>query len=958
MDSFLDTITGLILKNYPDKTSSLCVVTPNRRAGFFLQKHFSKKVSKPIWAPEFLSIEDFINRISGYKVLDPISLLFEFYEVYSSFEKDKSDSFSDFMNWGNVLLRDFDEIEASLENPQNLYEYLNDAKRLENWNPDGTELTGFQKRHLAFFGKFSLWHTTLKEKLEARNEAFQGMSFSKAAHLVSTNKAYLPWHKVIFAGFNALNRSEECIIDKMLGDGLAEIYLDSDPFYENDNHHEAGHFIRKYRKKWNIPTLSTGNSGFNTPKKIRVFGIARNVAQAQLAGNLLDQCSEITHDLSTAVVLANENLLEPVLNAIPQKINSLNVTMGFPLKRTNLYGFYEALFQLQVSAGQFESLQGSNNHNFHYKDLIRFFSNPCTSLLWPEVGKNVLAETFLQKTGNSNRTFYNFGELELLFGKDSGFAEAFSFLSRNWSENVSDIVPELRKISKIIKNSIREKFACDPDILQVSSYLADYEGLFYVYSFLGNLETMLKKNQVIDHPASLWLILKQSLDDISIAFSGEPVEGLQVMGMLETRNLDFKNIIMLSVNEKILPKAKTFESFIPFDVKRKYGLLVHTDKDAIYAYHFYRLLQRAENIFLIYNTEPGGLGGSEKSRYITQLQFELKEKNAGIILTEQIVSLELGLTNKHSAISIEKTQDILERLSQMAETGLSVSSLNTFICCPLKFYFQKVARLDETREIEETIESSTMGSVIHGVLEDLYKPFEGKVLIADNVESMFSKVESYCLNHFSRHYPQGEITRGKNLLLATLAKYQINRFLHHQKELIAALSKENSHITVLNTETSLHGSIQIFVNGQPLKINIAGKADRIDRLEQTIRIIDYKTGHVDPNDLSLKSPDDLIEKKALDKVFQLLTYTWMYSQNQSENSIESGIYSLRNLKKGFMKVKTEMIDESGSDILKAYGNKLEELLGKIFDPNAPFDQTPDKDNCAFCPFAAVCGRFD
>jgi CRISPR/Cas system-associated exonuclease Cas4 (RecB family) len=958
MESFLGSIADLILEKYPEKTGQLCVVTPNRRAGYFLQNHFAKKVNRPMWAPAFLSIEDFANRISGYHILDHTSLLFEFYEIYRTHENDHTDSLPDFLNWAGVLLRDFDEIESSLENPEGLYSYLNDAKRLENWNPDGAELTGFQKRHLAFFEKFNLWHTALKNKLEAKNLAFQGMSFSKAAQLIKTKQADLPWQKVIFAGFNALNPSEERIIHTLLKEGVGEIFCDSDPYYENNANHEAGHFIRLYRKKWNITPLTNPSTGFHTTKKIRIFGIARNVLQAQLAGNLLDECPEISSNIETAVVLANESLLGSVLQAIPQRITSLNVTMGFPLRQTNLYGFLEALFQLQLSAGRYVQARNENNLAFYYKDLIRFFSNPCTWLLWVSADRKGLSETLLQKIGQSNRTLYRFSDLINLFGKDSGFDETFSFLSKNWNEPGFKIIPELSQILSKMEQAIREKSQATPDELQASPFLADYEGLFYVGRILQNLGSIVQVGNIIESAGTFWQILKQSLADTRIAFSGEPVEGLQVMGLLETRNLDFKNIILLSTNEKVLPKAKTFESFIPFDVKRKFGLLVHSDQDAIYAYHFYRLLQRAENVFLIYNTESGGLGGGEKSRFITQLQFELRRFNPGITLDEQIVSLDPGSATRPWVISIQKSQEVLDRLSQMAETGISVSSLNTFITCPLQFYFEKVARLTEAQETEETLEASTMGSVIHGVLEELFKQFEGKVLQYRDVDEMFPKIEALCVMQFSKHYPEGEINRGKNLLLVNLAKHQISRFLKIEKEFLTKLQQENRSLTILKTEASLQGSIQILVAGHLKNIAIAGKADRIDRLRETIRIIDYKTGKVEPRDLLLKSIDDLVEEKGYDKIFQLLTYTWMFRQMQSETNVESGIVSLRNLTRGFMRVKSESAPESEFDLMESYQTQLVKLLEEMFDPQTAFEQTPHRKNCSFCPFTAVCGRLD
>lgn len=960
MLSFLEEVADHIFEKYPSDTGEICLVTPNRRAGLFLRKHFSKKVKQPTWSPAFLSIEDFVNRISGLQVADNLSLMFHFYEVYRNIEGERSESIDDFLRWGSVLLRDFDEIDAALEKPEELFDYLKDLKSIETWNPDGKELTEFQQNYLDFFHKFSQYHQALRKYLGVKNMAYQGMSYRKAANNLKQNPDILPWKRVIFAGFNALNQAEESIIDTLKKAGLAEVISDSDPYYEGNPRHEAGHFIRKYRKKWDIPFGEKKDSLFSNPKKIKVLGIARNVTQAQLAGNILELNPDLPLNEQTALVLANENLLIPVLNALPERAKAINITMGYPLAKTSLHGFLEALLQLHLTADRLNTSRNAASPAFYYKDLLRFFSNTCTALLYDPLHGQQKLDRLLRAISLSNRTFYRFDELLALKETGEDFAGKFHFLSENWPEALEKIIPSLRKISGQLETAFRQKGGDSFESLQKSPFFIDFEALYYYGRIFSRIESVLTGSQAIQSISTLWLIIKQTVAETRLAFSGEPVEGLQVMGMLETRNLDFKNIILLSANEDVIPKGKSGNSFIPFDVKRKFGLQVHSDKDAVYAYHFYRLLQRAEKVYLIYNTESGGMGSSEQSRFITQLQHELPYFNPTTELSSELVSLSPAIKTGKKGISIIKDEEIMARLTQMASFGLSPSALNTFIRCPLKFYLEKVARLREAEEVEETIEASTMGNVVHGVLEDLYKPYKKQLIKADLLAAMHDKVHDYTIRRFQEHYPEGDINRGKNLLLFSLAKRQVENFLKWEKSRVEKDQQQGLYLTLLETEATLSGSITLEIGNKKTEVKISGKTDRIDKLGSTTRIIDYKTGKVDERALRIKAFDQLMEDVKYEKAFQVLGYTWLYLQeNRGETGVESGIFSMRNLKSGFLKSEVDPKGpDAGLDPINEFGRLLQTLAERIMNPSEAFSQTEKQENCKFCPFQSLCGRFE
>ncbi|MEE4176830.1 MAG: PD-(D/E)XK nuclease family protein [Bacteroides sp.] len=960
MQSFLEEVAVHVLEKYGSNTGDICLVTPNRRAGLFLRKHIAKRVTQPTWSPAFLSIEDFVNRISGYQVADNLSLMFHFYHVYQTIEGDKSDPLDEFLRWGSVLLRDFDEIDSSLENPDELFTYLVDIKYIETWNPEGLALSEFQKNYLSFFEKFKLYHKAFIAYLKEKNLAYQGMSYRKAATLLKENPRLFPYEKVIFAGFNALNQAEESIINSLVKDGLAEILSDSDPYYEDNPQHEAGHFIRRYRKKWDIPLNKEKASWFSTPKKIQVLGIARDLNQAQLAGNILDFHSDLVMDEQTAIVLANENLLLPVLNALPEKAAAINITMGYPLVKTNLFGFFEAIIQLYLTADRLKTTLEGKAPSFYYKDLLRLLSNPCAAILFEMHSGQANLDILIQKISLSNKIFYKYEDFTHLEEIETGFPDLFHFLSQNWLTALDEIIPVFRSLSDKLDQAFRQKADQAFGSLQQSPFFIDFEALYYFGRILSRMETVLDEGKTIRTLRIFWQIIKQSVSETRMAFSGEPVQGLQVMGVLETRNLDFKNIILLSANEDVLPKSKTSNSFIPFEVKRKFGLQVTADRDSVYAYHFYRLLQRADNVFLIYNTESGGMGSNEKSRFITQIEHEIKSYNPDIELHNQLVSLRPSIKTGTQEISIPKTPEILERLKQMAARGLSPSALNTFIRCSLKFYLEKVARLREAEEVEETIEASTLGNVVHGVLEDLYFPLTGQVVKPEHISAMQDQVEAATIHRFRKHYPDGEITSGKNLLLFNLAKRYVENFLKAEASLISNYKQRGLYLTILNTEGVLQGSIQVMADGEWMDVTIAGKADRIDRLGSTVRVVDYKTGKVEASDLKIKSFDELVEDVKYEKAFQVQAYAWLYRQmNPDVPEVESGIFSMRNLKPGFLKSEVDAsIIQEGVNPETAFQEQLEKLVSRMLEPEEPFMQTPNEDNCKYCPFQALCGRFE
>ncbi len=959
MQSFLQEVTNHILTNYPDTTGDVCVVTPNRRAGLFLRKHFAAGLTKAVWAPEILSIEDFINRVTGYTVIDSMGLLFEFYGVYKSLEKEDAESIDAFMSWGPALLRDFDEVDSALADPAKLYEYLRDIRYIDTWNPDGSPLTEFQKSYLAFTGKMHTYHRELAKQLTEKRMAWQGLSSRHAANKIQEDAAGLPWQKIIFAGFNALTEAEETIIHTLLKEKMADYLTDADPFYVDDNEHEAGRFIRKYKHDFPHFQQYPGKELYkNTTKNIRLLGIAKNVNQARLAGNLLRENTALTTNEQTAVVLADENLLIPVLNALPGDTEHINVTMGYPLSKTNMFAFFDTLFQLHLRANPGEN---AGTHSYYHKDLRDLFSHAAAGLLRnPEKGQE-MNNTLVQEMKASNRGFLGFSELESMIRDPESFRASFGFLSGDWLKKPDDAFPVLLELTHSLDRLFREKAGKQGGDIVQTPYFADFESLYYFAKIFRRMEAFLKEFPFLSSLKTLHRLFKQATGETRLSFSGEPLQGLQIMGMLETRSLDFKNVILLSANEGVLPKPKSAHSFIPYEVKKSFGLRLYHDQDAIYAYHFYRLLQRAENVFLVYNTQSGDIGSNEKSRFITQLRHELPAFNPATNIREDIVSLPPpDGRNSNRVIRIEKSTEIMEKISAMAsDRGFSPSALGRYINCPLQFYFEKVARLQESEEVEETIEARTMGNVIHGVLEDLFKPFVGQVMKPEMIGNMEKLLKDHLQRRFSEEYKGGNIRTGKNLLLYHLCLRYLENMLLAEKESLREAAGENRHISLLALEESLRAGLDVPQDdGNTKQVTIAGKADRIDRSGQLLRIIDYKTARIYSKDLSLADWQDVISNSDKIKSFQLLCYAWLYWQNHRETPlIEPGIISMRNPREGSQVMK----HPGGKGALN--GNHLTEfeevlkmMITEIMDPSKPFTQTDKEENCTYCLFKRVCNR--
>jgi len=955
MEPFLDKLAKHLFATHGENFSRICLVFPSRRAGMFFKQYVSRIIDKPIWLPEIYALEDFVVMKSGLTLCDPLELTARLYKVYKKLEKEKAQSFSDFISWGNMLLGDFDEIDQYLADGEKVFSYLDEIKAMKSWNPDGKPLTTFEQDYLRFYNSLAPCYKLFRDGLVASGQGYFGLAFDELLKQIKT-KSFDEWDRIVFAGFNALTAAEEKLFKHLLEAGKAEIYWDADNYYLQDPRQEAGRFMREYFRENTFGKLNWVGDALRTgTKKVSVIGVPGNVGQAKLASAIIDDliAKKGTSD-GIALVLVDESLLLPVLNSIPAKSGDFNVTMGFPLKQTPVFSLINIVLNLFANAQRFAQPQPDGNTlaRYYYKDIQRFLSHPYIYTTQRNNGN------FRVTPDNAavNRSFYAPADfMALLEGRNKALASLFKpYLEKKYAE-ASDAISLVREIISFLRNAFSPQ-EVDGEAKAIPVHSIELEYLFHAAELCSTLDVILKDPEIKPDFETVQSVVSNLIAGKRLPFYGEPLNGLQVMGMLETRLLDFTDIIMISANEGLLPKGKHQTTFIPDEVRTQFGMQRYSERTAVFGYHFYRLMQRVENAWLLYNTEGDELGGGEKSRFISQLMYEMPKVNPGIAITEQTLSVLPGSTDA-GTINVQKTPEISARLLQIAERGISPTALATYLKCRLQFYFSQVLRISEPEQVSETIDAATLGEIVHEALQHTYEPFKDREITPDVLATMLPQALRNVNRSFSAKFNTDELSTGKNMLIVKVAENIVKRFLLAEKKY---LEQTGTSISILMLEEELHSIIEINgpANGERIQVKIHGKADRIDRVGGVVRIIDYKTGKVDLRDLKTDSLSGLSEKDEPAKLLQVLAYALMYSDMQAmpPGQLISGIVSLRKSSEYLIKTdigKSNMIDK---DMLASFREELTAIISGIFDVSVPFSQTDDRETCALCTFSAICNR--
>ncbi len=954
MKTFLDEIAQKLLISHPKDIRNICVVLPNRRAGLFLKKALSRIAGKTLWSPEIFSIEDFLTNISGLNKIDQVALTFELFEIHRKLEQENARDFEQFSKWGQVMLSDFNEIDMHLIEAKDLYSYLNEVKAIEKWNPDGRPLTTAEKEYLAFFKSIFKYYDHLQNRLNKKKSGYQGMIYRNTAENIQAISQKLPWSKIYFTGFNALTRAEESVINHLREKGLADVVRDADAYYLDDKNQEAGDFLRQQREKEGTDKFGQIGTFFKeTAKNIQIHGIPGKEGQAHKAGEILHEIAEKNKDQleETAIILADESLLIPVLNGIPQKINAFNITMGYPVRLTQPYTFVMLTLRTFENVSRFSNLENDNNKGFYFRDILRILSHSLVTGYfdtWNSVAK----------ISKSKQIFYQPDEIIDLAAetKFKNFLKTIFSITTPTPLQILDIVSE---VITCFRNLFQSRLKKDKDSDETKLQL---EYLYHTALINKRIRDLNLQYDCIISPRTLIELFRQISAVTRLPFTGEPLKGLQIMGMLETRNLDFKRVILLSANEGNLPVSTMGNSLIPYDIQVEMKLPTHNQKNAVFAYHFYRLLQRAEKIDIVYNTEADKLGGGEQSRYVQQIINELPAYNPKISIKETVESTPPPTKTAGQGIEIPKTDEVFKSLMERAAKGLSPTSLNQYRRCPLQFYLKNVAGIDEPEEVEENLEARTIGTIVHQVLEDMFKSYLKKMVTADDIRVIKQNTDNYTKKAFNQHYSKGQIKFGKNRLIYEVISNFIHAYLDFEME---ASKNVNTTVTIVGLEQELVSDnlSVLFAGLDNYTIRLKGFIDRLDQVGDTLRIIDYKTGKTEKAELLINNFDDFEDGSKKDKAFQVMMYAWLYNhtQHSEKRNITTGIISLPKLTNGLMnfgvKASGSSIDKNiDEEKLESFEEYLLKLMDDIFNRNLPFSQTEDNNTCRTCSFKDICNK--
>ncbi|MBL7850347.1 MAG: PD-(D/E)XK nuclease family protein [Cyclobacteriaceae bacterium] len=956
MKSFLSELAESVLKKQAS-LDGLTIVFPNRRAILYFRKHLADRLDKPAFAPRLVTIEEFFGGLSPLYVPDRLELVHRLYQVYSSVMSTRQDGedpmqepFDQFYFWGDMLLRDFDEVDKYRIQAAQLFRDLSNQKELDS----GFDfLTEEQLEYLrSFWGNFSgslnenkrkflrVWrllpavYEKYREHLLQLGMAYDGLLQRQAVESLESKPPKVNG-MVIFAGFNALTGVEEKLISHFVSKLGAQAYWDMDAYYVNNQAQEAGRFFREYQKHPDLKSTFPQDipANFNTPKKVKVMGSAQHVGQTKLMSRRLTELLKQGADpQDTLIVLPDEKLLLPVLHGVAGRVENMNVTMGFPLASTPVFNLVEFLVELQ---------QYHRNGLFNHRQVLSLLSHPYLVAADPShayhTRKAILEKNQVSVPG------------DFLDKGPSLYGVLFRPMERqhilNYLREVLISVGSLESITPLDKEYV-------------------FQGLTLVNRLKEVMGTELIQGEDVgthqkEMLKSFMRLFRQLGRTQKIPFTGEPLKGLQIMGVLETRNLDFKNVFVLSLNEGALPSSGSKASYIPFNIRKAYGLPTAEHQDAMYAYLFYRVLQRAENVHLFYNTEPDILGQGEMSRFLQQLLVESGWKVKPEILHTPIEPQPV------TPIRINKDERVLEALMRLNEgssrfKGISPSALNSYIDCSLQFYFKQVAKLREASEVEDYVDSRLFGNLLHHVMEKFYRRIQDKnkstLVQSTDFERYKDVVRQLIDDAFVKHYgldPTRKVVyQGQTLVAREVIRSFVEKVLEHDKA-----------YTPFHIEGLERGEWQYFVPipHAPGRVILSGKIDRLDRKENTVRILDYKTGKADLNFDSIDALFDGSNNKRNRAAFQTLIYSLLYKAGSpgADIAIVPGLVSRQNLFTDDFRPNLTLDKEEVTDanrFLPDFEARLKQLLEEIFDPSKPFVQTEHTSHCKLCAFKGICYR--
>ena len=860
---------------------SICFVLPNKRASYEFKKILSKSIIKPVFAPKIDSIDSFIKKISGLKEIKKSYLENEMYQLYNQTKKASVDELNYDISVVNAFLKDSSEIEQNLLKVEDVMSELIELNKIRHWGENNSIINSKQNFLKTITGAYK----EFKQKLNTQGLGSKGMCYSEAVvnlehyKKANTNKTFF------FIGLNALSKAEEIIIKELIEINSSDIFWDIDSTCFKNSNHSASFHIRKYRKEWSFYSKNKFkwlNNDFDSEKKINIIEAQGDIGQAREVGRILSKAKNYSTG-KTAVVLGDENLIRPILQYFPKNLDDNIVDFSVPVKEFGIKHLIFSLLDLKTEKRNFKSIKLINK------------------ILCSDVLKKALSNKALEFTRQTLS--------QKKFSTNTITDKVIYSISRKKWGSSSEILFELNSVLQFLvhKGKLNE---------------FETQELALVLLELKEIEH-LNTNGIISIPR-LKQLINSFIKEISVSYKSKKDSKINFMGLLESRALDFETVILTSVNEGVMPKARSYESLLPYDLKAKHNLQTHNEKDRVYSYHFYRLIQRAKNIFLIYNSHEEGLKKAEKSRFIHQLELEKNRKHK-----IEYYRSESNFESEEIDNYLEKTPSTLKRIKEISLKGFSPSSLETYIKNPKEYYFQKLLNLKKEKISVGSADHKTIGLIFHETIEALYKPFVGKYLEKNDLKDALLNINKTLKHTFSVNNEM--FNSGKNFILFEVIKSALQTLIQNEKE---ELNKGNK-IKIIALEKPIKKELRLNNN---TKVFIKGVIDRIDEKNGVIRIIDYKTGLVSSSNLTIQDMTLICKDTLRTKAMQLMCYAWMYYKITKCEKILAGIISFRNLSKGIMRLKiknsqTDLIDNLSID---SFEKELKGLISEIMDPKITF----------------------
>lgn len=952
MHSFLRNTAAQILQEYPD-LQKLAIVLPNRRAGLFFTQHLGALIQNPTWMPEVMTIEDIFYKHAGQRPVDQLSLIFELYKVYQVLHPDP-EAFDRFYFWGEMILKDFNDVDQFMADASKLYHHLSQIKELESdlgflsesqialikefWKSFERQDRSHQEKFLKFWQMLSPLYTAFKSALEVSGMAYSGMLYRQVA--ASLDQIPQPEKQFVFIGFNAFTTTEERLIKHYITAFGAKIFWDIDSYYLEDKYQEAGLFFREYRQdKIFGPTFpdELPQQIQNNDAKIKVYATPLKSNQANLVGAILENVKGTEKWEETVLILPDEKMLFPILHTLPEQIDNVNVTMGYPVKNAPVYAFLEAVLEMQ----RYVKIEEGKVLFYH------------------QAVKNLLSSTYLKSVnpGFVQKLLAEIQEHNMIYVPQSKLHAGGKFFELIFQQLGAD---QLFPYLSILMEELAERL--DEEPLQ-RSYL------FQCFKQLNRLRDIFEKQEKVTVDREFFIrLFRQVFREVKLPFEGEPLQGLQIMGVLESRNLDFRRVIICNMNEDSFPPSAGMNSMIPFNIRRAFGLPVQEQNDAIYAYTFYRLLHSAEEVHMIYTTASDQGKAGEKSRYIQQMMVEM-----GINNKEEVIYVPVDLQS-HGEITITKNQEIFNLLDRyrVKEDGTSMktfspSALSLYLDCRLKFYLRYLAGIQEKEEVKEEVDASVFGNIAHLSMEFLYKGFQERKkrdwLDKDDFEDLkknwvYPAIEKAVREFY--HLEDGADTKlsGQMAIVRDVLKKYIDRLLE--------IDEDAAPFNILSMEVAHEAKFGIKTINGLIEVGLRGLIDRVDQQGQIVRLIDYKSGGDKKNFSNVESLFDREDKQRNKAAMQTMFYGLLYQSMFPSNTMALKP-ALFNFKEIFQDDFNPYLQEKSGrsngievndyrDYQEGYEQGLRGLLEELYHPEVPFDQTEDLEKCKYCAYKEICGR--